>query len=175
MSKPHTPEQIAHAKAYNRAWRARKMADPAYADKRREDARKHQRELRKKDPEIWAVKAREWRARHPDAAAKARDANPVVVLLRGAEARAKQRGMEFRIGTADVGHFPSHCPILGVPLDRSGSGTEFVPTIDRMDSRFGYVPGNVWVISKRANTIKNCGTAAEHEAIARAMRGRGLP
>lgn len=34
----------------------------------------------------------------------------------------------------------------------------------------GYVPGNVEVISFRANRIKNNGTADEHERIAQWMR-----
>lgn len=29
------------------------------------------------------------------------------------------------------------------------------PSLDRRDPALGYVPGNVWVISNRANTMKN--------------------
>lgn len=65
---------------------------------------------------------------------------------------------------------PTHCPILGMPLELIERGGPNVPSIDRINSEHGYIPGNVWIISRRANRIKNDGTAAEHEAIARAMR-----
>jgi len=40
------------------------------------------------------------------------------------------------------------------------------PSLDRIDSKKGYVPGNVMIMSWRANRIKNDGTAAEHKKIA---------
>lgn len=47
-------------------------------------------------------------------------------------------------------------------------------SLDRIDPRKGYVKGNVWIISYRANLIKNDGTAEEHEMIAKAMRESGV-
>lgn len=43
-----------------------------------------------------------------------------------------------------------------------------------MDNEKGYVPGNVVVMSYRANRLKNDGTAEEHEIIAAWMR-KNLP
>ena len=39
------------------------------------------------------------------------------------------------------------------------------PTIDRIDNAVGYVPGNVRIISQRANVLKSNGTDKELEAI----------
>lgn len=40
-------------------------------------------------------------------------------------------------------------------------GTETAPSLDRIDSSKGYISGNVKVISKRANAIKNDATLEE--------------
>jgi hypothetical protein len=54
-----------------------------------------------------------------------------------------------------------------VPLDFSvkRKAAPNSPTIDRIDPRLGYVPGNVHVVSHRANRIKNNATLEEFEKI----------
>lgn len=64
----------------------------------------------------------------------------------------------------------THCPLLGHPFAEANSGTAFVPSLDRINPKLGYIKGNVWIVGRRANMIKNDGTAEEHEQIARAMR-----
>lgn len=81
---------------------------------------------------------------------------------------AKSKGKwEFTIEMSDVPYWPTHCPILGLELDwfleKRG---ECSPSLDRIDSNLGYVPGNVRIVSWRANRIKNNGTAEEHRKIA---------
>ena len=47
------------------------------------------------------------------------------------------------------------CPVLGIPLEL---GTRHfhdnAPSIDRIDNEKGYIPGNVWIISHKANRMK---------------------
>ena len=43
----------------------------------------------------------------------------------------------------------------------------FSPSIDRICNDKGYVKGNVWIVSHKANTMKNNGTAEEFAKIAR--------
>lgn len=50
-------------------------------------------------------------------------------------------------------------------------GLDTQPTIDRIIPALGYVPGNIVVISHRANRMKSDGTAEEHERIAAWLRG----
>ena len=49
--------------------------------------------------------------------------------------------------------------------DVSRAQVENFPSLDRIDNSKGYVPGNIAVISMRANMIKNNATLAELKAI----------
>jgi hypothetical protein len=94
-------------------------------------------------------------ARQKKAAARAQ--NPLPALVRDARYRAKRDGLEFTITTADLA-LPALCPILKLPLKaKTGSPGAHAnsPSIDRRDSSRGYTPDNVWIISHKANAIKN--------------------
>jgi len=68
---------------------------------------------------------------------------------------------------------PAVCPLLGTPLNASGRRFDANnPSIDRIIPTLGYVPGNVWVISWRANAIKHDATLEELESIVRGLRAR---
>lgn len=91
-------------------------------------------------------------------------------LVGDAMGRAKRRGLEFGIAATDLA-MPTHCPLLGITLvyqaDRrrqDGSAS-----LDRIDSKKGYVPGNCWIISWRANQLKSDGTPQELRRIAAAL------
>lgn len=87
-------------------------------------------------------------------------------LYNSAKVRAKQKGEEFTIELDDI-QVPSKCPILGIPLEyHRGKKQDNSYSLDRIDSRLGYVKGNVWVISLRANRIKNDSTPSELRLIA---------
>jgi hypothetical protein len=83
-------------------------------------------------------------------------------MLSGAKSRAAASGMDFSITRDDI-IIPEFCPYLGIPLIGSGrkGANPNSPSLDRIDSTKGYVPGNVEVISHRANTIKNNSTVEE--------------
>lgn len=67
-------------------------------------------------------------------------------------------------------HSPTHCPVLGLELDYSGAGKPNAVSIDRTDSARGYVPGNVVIMSRRANTLKNNATVEELQKVLDYMR-----
>lgn len=97
-------------------------------------------------------------------------------LIRRARARARKRGLEATIHIEDV-QWPTHCPVLGIPLfypERTGTGIcskrPDLPTLDRWDNTKGYVPGNVFVVSMRANVLKSDATWAELQAVAEYAR-----
>lgn len=93
-------------------------------------------------------------------------------LLYAAKHRAKVKKVPFNL-TKDDFHIPSHCPILGIRLSRNKGGTgshAASPTLDRMIPRKGYVPGNVIVISHKANSIKNYGNPDELDRVASFVR-----
>jgi hypothetical protein len=95
-------------------------------------------------------------------------------VLREAEKRAIKKGVPFRL-TADDITIPDFCPYLGMPLKLNvGKVGPDSPSLDRIRPELGYVPGNIQVISHKANSLKGSGTAEEHERIAFVMRQQGL-
>lgn len=69
--------------------------------------------------------------------------------------------MEFNLHHKDL-EWPEYCPILGVKLERGGDRSNS-PSLDRIDPSVGYVKGNVRVISKLANGMKQNATFDELE------------
>jgi len=71
-------------------------------------------------------------------------------LFYATRSRCKQRNIPFLISKKDI-IIPTECPLLKVPFDRD----RYSPTIDRLVPSLGYIPGNIQVVSKKANTMKN--------------------
>lgn len=73
--------------------------------------------------------------------------------------RAMKDGIEFSITMEDI-VIPENCPYLDIPLTHLlGKGQ--LPSnssLDRIDSTKGYIPGNVQVVSRLANTMKSNAT-----------------
>lgn len=97
-------------------------------------------------------------------------------MLYDARRRAKAKCVPCSIRAEDI-VIPESCPILGIPLIRNksrdtnrSSWSDNSPSLDRIIPSLGYVPGNVCVVSMRANRIKTDATAHELEAIAAYIR-----
>lgn len=126
--------------------------------------------------EAHAARRRAWYAipenRAKDRAAK-RDLHhrdPSTVLLGNAKTRAKRDGVLFSMTIDDV-IVPEICPVLGIPITVGDGVTgDGSPSIDRIIPSRGYVHGNVWVISHKANTIKSDATPVELMLVAVAVR-----
>lgn len=93
-------------------------------------------------------------------------AHPKRGMLRNIKQRAKKKGWECTI-TEDDFEIPEYCPVLGVKLERNSSKGwwPWSPSMDRIDNTKGYVPGNVEVISWRANSLKSDATIEELEKV----------
>ena len=96
---------------------------------------------------------------------------PLSHMLIRARNRATAKGREFSITVDDL-YIPETCPLLGVLLSLTDPNTAYRPSIDRIDSNKGYIPGNVWVVSNRANRLKSDATADELIRIGLALKGR---
>ena len=83
-------------------------------------------------------------------------------MLWQAKATATRKNIPFNLDEHDIS-IPTHCKYLGVPLTQSlGEGVVWSNTsLDRIDPAQGYVKGNVEVISRKANSMKNMATVEE--------------
>lgn len=94
--------------------------------------------------------------------------------LRSARKKAKQKGIEFSLSINDLLPLPQVCPLLNTRLNYAkgkgkGGSKADSPSLDRIYNTRGYVPGNVWIVCYRANTIKNDATLQELQAITSAL------
>ena len=101
--------------------------------------------------------------------------SPEKYIIIRARKRAKLKGYDFNIDESDI-VIPKRCPLLGIELINGiGGGTQgemrsHFASLDRIDSSKGYVKGNVWVISYRANRLKTDATLEELELITKNLR-----
>jgi len=84
--------------------------------------------------------------------------------------RAKTKGLECTITAADISP-PLICPVLGIKLRFGGRIGNDSPSVDRFENSSGYIPGNVRVISWRANNLKRDATIEELQSVIVYMRG----
>lgn len=102
---------------------------------------------------------------------KIRREKPERQLLWYARSSAKKRGSECTITMDDIS-VPDRCPVLGIPLVYAdGPRNDATPSIDRIDPAKGYIPGNVHVVSWRANKIKQDATLTELRSWVRVLEG----
>jgi hypothetical protein len=99
-------------------------------------------------------------------------------MWNAAAKRARKKGLPFSLTLDDIPKIPEFCPVLGFKMSRSygeGGVTFNSPTLDRIIPELGYVPGNVDVISQRANVIKNDASPEEVQMVADYMRKKMRP
>jgi hypothetical protein len=145
--------------------------NPSYKAKQRAGSRR----WAKSNPERYkdAVKAgsAKWYTANKKAVADRafvrRSANPAYYLWRLAKRRALQQGVPFSLQPQDI-VVPSTCPVLGIPLilSRQASPSDNSPSVDRIVPTLGYTPGNIRVVSFRANRIKTDATPEELKKVA---------
>lgn len=147
-----------------------KGATGALAERQRAAARrsyaKNIEESRRKGRE------RYWRKRDEIAARRAAlyRANWATHAVRSAMKRAKKQGVPFSLCPEDL-IIPDRCPVLGIPIVFGrGRGSPNSPSVDRLVPSLGYVPGNVRVISNRANTLKGNAALWEVQAVVQYMQ-----
>ena len=88
---------------------------------------------------------------------KRRVKNPKYILFHNARTHARRKGLEFSIKGEDI-VLPENCPCCGVRFLISaapGRSKGNLPSLDRLNSNKGYVPGNVNVICYTCNNRKN--------------------
>lgn len=179
-------------KAENQIWK------DEHREQVREASRLYQRRRREINRELDNEQKRSWRAKNKDKVreynrrarsgkfgreyntvwqAENRKKNPIVYSLRNCKNRAARLGVKFDLEIDDI-VIPKLCPVLGIPLvwgngKKSGFHAPNTPSLDRRDPRKGYVRGNVFVMSNRANILKRDGTLDEFRKIVAYMERVG--
>ena len=76
-------------------------------------------------------------------------------MIRSVKHSAKRRGLPFDVQFDEI-ELPKYCPILNIKLNyhTDSQGMDHA-TIDRIDNNKGYVRGNIIVMSRLANAMKN--------------------
>jgi hypothetical protein len=88
------------------------------------------------------------------------------ILYKNIKSRAKRKGIEFTIQKSDI-IIPDICPVFGIKLEReSRDRWKTGPSVDRIDNTKGYIPGNITVVSRRANILKRDATIEELKLLA---------
>ena len=130
-----------------------KIFRQTYYDKNKDRINKERREARKSNPKLREKIKREKRKYWVTNIERAKWVN--------AKQRAERKGVEFSIKVTDV-VIPQTCPLLEIPLIvGTKDNYENSPSLDRIDPKKGYTKDNVWVISNKANTMKNSATFEE--------------
>lgn len=92
-------------------------------------------------------------------------------LYHSCKSRAKKLGLPFDLDVPyvqDMLNARDVCPLLDVPYDDG----RYKQSVDKIIPELGYVKGNVWIISYRANSIKNDASLEELELITKNLRSR---
>jgi hypothetical protein len=121
----------------------------------------YQRDYQKKNTSKVRDRQRRYRQDHPE-----------KILLIQARRRAKEKNIAFSISEADI-MIPEICPLLGIklsPVSGQHGGGDSSPSLDRKRPELGYIPGNVWVISWKANRIKCDASLEELQRLTEGLR-----
>lgn len=137
----------------------------AYQKKHRKELNEWAKEYRKTHPE-W-TRAAQKRARQ-----KLKESKPEHLIWMETKKRAKKRGIPFEIEVSDI-IIPKVCPILGIELSFGiGSVHDASPSLDRIIPEKGYVKGNCFIISSKANRMKQENTLETLEKIVAYIKER---
>lgn len=139
---------------------------------KKEAQRRYQKKYLEKNKEKIAQYTAEYYQKNKKAILKhkADTAYLPTIMLRNSKNRANTIGREHNITLEDI-VIPDVCPLLGIPLHKGdGKLCGNSPSLDRFDNTKGYIKGNVWVISHKANSMKGGASFEEFQAMYYAWR-----
>lgn len=111
------------------------------------------------DPDRFKAEVKVWQIENPEKVKeykrKYKINNKLRSMYHAAKKRASIYNVPFELAFEDI-IVPDLCPILGLKLEHGqGKAQDNSPSLDRIIPHLGYVPGNVKVISYRANRYKS--------------------
>jgi hypothetical protein len=84
-------------------------------------------------------------------------------MYMAAKERAKHKNIPFTLTLSDMPVIPERCPILGIFLSCNSrfQNRDSSPSLDRIVPKYGYIQGNVQIISHKANAMKHNASTEE--------------
>lgn len=121
---------------------------------------------RKKECRREAVKAKNARPEAVECRQRYRREHLETQMWHSAKHRAAAKDIPFTITQEDIlTIWTDTCPVFGYELRPNQAGgrnsDRGSQSLDRIDNRKGYVPGNIQILSQRANAMKNDATPDE--------------
>jgi hypothetical protein len=157
-----------------REWYKKRItSDPSYRLYKLEQQRARYKnpEYRKKQNLLNKLRGREkaknpeWKIQRNKRRKELYSQNHLLYLLKAVKYRAKKQGLIFSLTSSDL-VIPEFCPLLNIPLKKGNNKPDdFSPNIDRINPNEGYTKENCWIISHRANRIKNNASLEELEIL----------
>lgn len=99
---------------------------------------------------------------------------PELAMIKSALGRSRKQGIPFSITPADI-IIPAVCPVFGTKMKfNCRAHRQTSPSLDKVTPHLGYIPGNVRVISFKANAIKGRSNASELLRVAAYVAGATL-
>src|SRR5690606_4279923 len=98
---------------------------------------------------------------------------PLQVVFNSIKQSSKRRGIHFDLTLEDLEKvWTTTCPVLGIPIKLNSVRQDDSISVDRINNSIGYVPGNICVMSWRANHLKLNATIQELEAVLSFMKSK---
>lgn len=143
----------------------RRAISRKYGKKHRKQLNEWAKQYRKENPE-WARETNK-RSRQ-----KQKKLHPEKTIWSELRKRARQRGILFNLNIEDI-VIPEVCPILGIKLEFGiGRVHDASPSVDRIVPSKGYTKGNCFIISSKANRMKQENTLEDFEKIMNYIKER---
>lgn len=143
-----------------------------FREKVREYQAEHRQELNEWAKEYRQTNSDRTRATQKRAHQKLKETNPSHSIWMETKKRAKARGITFTLEVSDI-IIPKVCPILGIELSFGvGRVHDASPSLDRIVPEKGYVKGNCFIISAKANRMKQENTLETLEKIVAYIKER---
>lgn len=137
-----------------------------YLEENREKARETSKEYRRRNLDEVKIKEKVRRADQKNS-----PIHKAKRMVSAARVRAKKGGYACSITHKDILPIPALCPVMGTPMRLTGELRDAdVATLDKLVPALGYIPGNVCVISRGANSIKRNYTINEFELVLAYMK-----
>lgn len=151
---PAPPDEFTHLGTKNAWYHRHKHEVSSKAKQFRKEypelAKEQDRVYREKYPETVKRCSKNYKRKH-----KQKPHSPQYMMLANARARAKRENYPCSITMKDI-IFPKFCPITNLELRfNKGKTAEDSYTLDKIIPELGYVPGNIRVISRKANRWKD--------------------